>query len=490
MNIKTSSLITGTFCIGACVLSLFALASYPGRAAVYIVFTLCLNALFIIGFTGRKIFFDMFIGIFFWLGFWLKLSLRVAFFGGLYQEPVGRFGGTGPEYDRALLVVSCGVIALLIASFVRRRFLFSYEAVPEHRRHEGTFAAYEKHRTFVLAAFCVLFIVVAVTNVVLGIYQRGSVPGTRLPLGLNGICAWLLLFGLASFSAILLDCESRLRKDPYVVTIITMLECFFSNVSMLSRGLVLNGGSLLIGVLENARLRLFNPGRRYKLVVFGVFGVLFALSVVAVNHVRSSVFFHVSDAPAASLSDAIEPMARSIRGAKALVIDRWVGIEGAMAVSSHPGLGWDLRRAAWKERFSDSGTSMFDKVILNYRYTEEYLSKHHFINMPGVLAFLYYPGSLLFLSASMFALGLLAAGIEWCVYRIGGANMILCSLMGQVVAYRYAHFGYAPARSYLLFGSIFLNLAIIYLLDRYLAVRSRGVRADHEASLKWAGQRD
>ncbi len=473
MNIRPSRLIAGVFCSMVCVLSIFTLADYPGRAAVYVLFTVCLNVLFIMGLSGRKIFFDMFIGIFFWLGFWLKLSLRVAFFGGLYQEPVGRFGGTGPEYDHALFVVSCGVIGLLAASLVRRRFLFSYDGDSRDRRHERTLAAYGRHRTIVLVAFCALFTVVAVTNVLLGIYQRGSVPGTRLPLGLNGVYTWLLLFGLASFSAVLLDCEFRLKRSPYVVTIIAMLECFFSNVSMLSRGLVLNGGSLLIGILENARLRLLNPGSRYKLIVFGVFVALFALSVVAVNHVRSRVFFNVVDPPAASLSEAIEPMARSLRGAKALVIDRWVGIEGAMAVTSYPDLGWDLWRRAWMESYSDRGTSMYDRVILRYEHSEAHLSKHHFINMPGVLAFLYYPGSFPFLLASMFVLGLLAAGIEWYVYRMGGANLVLCSLMGQVVAYRCAHFGYAPGRSYLLFGTIFLNVAIIYLIDRYLGVGAR-----------------
>ena len=42
--------------------------------------------------------------------------------------------------------------------------------------------------------------------------------------------------------------------------------------------------------------------------------------------------------------------------------------------------------------------------------------------------------------------------------------------MGQVIAYRYAHFGYVPAQSYLLFGSLFLNILIIYLFNKLLFV--------------------
>jgi len=46
--------------------------------------------------------------------------------------------------------------------------------------------------------------------------------------------------------------------------------------------------------------------------------------------------------------------------------------------------------------------------------------------------------------------------------------MILCALIAQVVAFRYASFGYVPAQSYLLFGSIFLNVILLYLADKIL----------------------
>jgi hypothetical protein len=68
----------------------------------------------------------------------------------------------------------------------------------------------------------------------------------------------------------------------------------------------------------------------------------------------------------------------------------------------------------------------------------------------------------------MFALGAFAAAMELAAYRLGGANLILCSLVSQVVAYRYASFGYVPAQSYLLFGTLVLNLFIIYYADRVL----------------------
>ncbi|HWR26539.1 MAG TPA: hypothetical protein VN316_01545, partial [candidate division Zixibacteria bacterium] len=97
------------------------------------------------------------------------------------------------------------------------------------------------------------------------------------------------------------------------------------------------------------------------------------------------------------------------------------------------------------------------------------MSKHHFISLPGIVAFFYYPRSYPFLFISLFLLGFLAAGIEISVYKLGGANIILCALIAQVVAYRYAHFGYVPKQSYLLFGTIYLNILIIWLSNKILS---------------------
>ena len=201
---------------------LSALVNYAGHGIVYIIFSLALNTLLILGFTKGRIYFDTFIGIFFWLGFWLKYSLRIGFLGGEFQaaELIGNFSGTGAEHDHALIVASCGIVGLLIANFVRRKFIFSYAKIGEQDRLESIFIFYQKNRVQVLVVFLSLFIVVAVTNVLFGIYQRGSMPKTTLPLGLSGVYTWLLLFGLTSLSGVILDCEFRLKNNPYLVTVI------------------------------------------------------------------------------------------------------------------------------------------------------------------------------------------------------------------------------------------------------------------------------
>ena len=82
-----------------------------------------------------------------------------------------------------------------------------------------------------------------------------------------------------------------------------------------------------------------------------------------------------------------------------LFIDRWVGIEGVLAA---------LRPTSWVGRCggkrgrssSTSGQfSLYDRRFVSGHYANVPIntSRNHFVNLPGLVAFLYYPGSLLFL---------------------------------------------------------------------------------------------
>ena len=442
--------------IGA--LAAIALARYPGSAAVYLLFTLTGNALLYFGFRHNAIFFDAFIGLFFWLGFWLKLSVRVAFFEGRFYDPVGFFDGSGAAFDRALLASSCAFAGLLVARLVRAR-LFSYPAAPVQRSDTGLFAFYKAHRRWILLAFAALIVIIPASNAYLGIYQRGSLPRTVLPYGLGGLYTWLLLFGLASGSAVILHYEFRLkRQTSYLALVLGLLETFLSNLSLLSRGMLFNAGALGYGALKSLRVDAIRTSLRFWVVAISLFAALFLSSVVLVNYLRN--FTPGQD------------LVTSNRETKSLILDRWIGMEGMMAISSYPRQGWELWREAWRERPALQ-LSFYDANIIPSPYAEKDLTKYHFISLPGIVGFFFYPGSLVFLFFSMVALGAFAAAIEIAVFKLGGGNLILCALLGQVVASRYVHFGYVPAQSYLLLGAIGLNLFLLYGADKALAMRSR-----------------
>lgn len=451
------------------ILSGIALPKYPGNASIYILFTIVSSALLYVGFSKNAIFFDAFIGAFFWLGFWLKLTFRVAFSDGIFYEPVGNFNGTGAAFDHALLVVVCGFAGLLLMTLIRRKWFFSYPDQVKQIHHQGLFSLYKNHRTIILSVFVLLFVFIAVSNAVLVIYQRGSITQTFLPFGLNGVYKWLLLFGLASFSALVLRFEFEIKKETSLfVMFLGLLESFTTNVSLLSRGMILNAGALMYGVLISLRQYQIKSKISFFIATFLMFCTLFVSSVLFVNYLRSTIYLDNSD------TTTSESLSQTRAMTTPLFIDRWVGMEGVMAVSSYPSLSWNLFKTALKEQYNENDTSFYDNNLIDSAYENTDKSKHHFISLPGIIAFFYYPGSLLFLFFSMFVLGGFAALIEYSTYKLGGMNVILCALFAQVVAFRFASFGYVPAQSYLLLGSLFLNLFIIYFAElgmRYLKKR-------------------
>lgn len=151
-----------------------------------------------------------------------------------------------------------------------------------------------------------------------------------------------------------------------------------------------------------------------------------------------------------------------------LIIERWVGIEGLLAVSSYDKKSWSFWKEAWDEKYSETKLSFFDTHLISspYKYIDQ--SKAHYQTLPGILAFCFYPGSNFFLFFCLFFVGIFSSLIEKITFKLGDQNIILCALISQVVAYRFIHFGFSPSQSYLLFGAIFLNISLIYLFNKSL----------------------
>jgi len=262
-----------------------------------------------------------------------------------------------------------------------------------------------------------------------------------------------------------LDLELRTKSPAGFTAVLALLECFFSNVSMLSRGMILNGASLLFGASAAARRYAVRLGLLSKAGFVLLFLALFAGSMLTVNYFRSYLFSTTS-APSSQALQDITPVHS--------FVCRWVGLEGIMSISSCEAKGWPLLKEALREKYASTGTSFYDrKIVKGSTYVREGVEKKHFIPLPGLMGFLYYPGKPVFLFAALFLLGLLAAAVEYGVYGLSGGNLILCAIIGQVIAARYAHFGYAPARSYLLAGGIVVVAAAVYLFNRCAAAASQ-----------------
>ena len=455
------------FCILSFILFLIACTRYEGQVYIYVLFTIASYTLLYFGFRKNAIFFDAFIAVFIWLGFWFKLTYSVVFRESQFIVAVGSFDGSGNAFDYASLVSIVGILGFIFASCIREKYIFTYPEKSEDSGYKGLLWLYRQHRKLVLIMFVLLVLFVSVTNFYFGIYQRGTISRTSLPYGLNGVYTWLLLFGLASFSALILHLEFVInKKTSYTVVFISLIEGFITNISLLSRGMVINISALGYGIYRSMKFNSIKPTPGFFITVLFIFVILFGTSILVVNQLRYD--FLKIDSELTEIQNYRKAIKRHESVVVRLIVDRWVGIEGVMAISSYPEKNWNLLKKAWAERFVYNKNSFYDSNIITSSYNNEIAIKTHSISLPGIIAFCFYPGSFLFLFGCMLLSGLIAALVELSVFRLGGKNIILCSLLAQVVAYRYMHFGYVPSQTHLLFGAIFLNLVIIFLADRIL----------------------
>lgn len=446
--------------------------NYSGNLWTYIVFTILANGLLLSGCRRKALFFDTFIGVFLWLGFWLKFSIRVVFYSGIFHEQARSFDNSGDAFDRALIVSSVGFAGVLVASLARARFFF-YPAPCAQLRSSELVNVYRKHRIAVVAAFILCVILVSLSNAWLGIYQRGFIAQTHLPFGLNGVYKWLLQFGFASLGAVIVRLEIEVSRGlSGSVIMVAIVETFLSNISMLSRGMILNFSALSLGAYRMMVGLKLHFRSILVITTFATFVAAFAVSVPAVNYLRiyCGKLQNPKDPNSVStLSDSNnKSVTSSVRNMTApLFVDRWVGIEGVIAVSSYKGLGWCLWRTAWQEKFQEGALSLYDRkfIISPYQNKSTTHPLNHYVSLPGIVAFLFYPGSMLFLFCAMLVCSLAAACLEITTYYLCCRNLVLCAVISQAAAFRFASLGYVPNQSYLFFGALLLNVLIIgYLL--------------------------
>ena len=432
-------------------LTFFALDKYVGESYIFIWFTITSNVLLYFGFRKNAIFFDTFIGLFLWLGFWLKTTIRIIFLDSKFVEGIDNLIIPTKTFDEALFVSGIAFLSLIIASYLRERFLFKYPK--EIKKEEsGLFLFYKNNRNKILICYAFLFIFIGFSNSYLGIYQRGEIVETILPYGLNSIYKWLLLFGLSSFSTLILKYEFDLeRKTVYLVPFLTLLETCTTNISLLSRGMILNSSSLGLGMIKQLQVSSIKTSKKFWFIMIVLFITLFLISVISVNNIREN-----------KINASVNA---SVNNIKILFLDRWVGIEGMIAVSNKEG-GWELLKEAISEKYDDNKMSFYDATFITSAYKNTNMNLNHYVTLPGFIAFFYYSSSIWFLCIVLIILSLLASIIELFAYKLSANNMIFVALIGQVIAYRYSHFGYVPSQSYLLFGSIILNIFIFYILNK------------------------
>lgn len=464
-------------------LSYLGLQKYSGSKINYLSFTIISNFLILFATRKRTIFFETFFSLFLWLGFWFKFTCTIVFTDGVFREGVGMFDYSKESFDETLLISQIGILAFIISGFFREYFIFNYPRKLDIQNFKYNFFSFGRKNIWIF--FTIFFIAIACLNFYFKVYQKGLMPIYEINFLISGIFKWLLLFGLSAFSANLIFYEFNFYKKFFFISLLIItIETFFTSFSMLSRGMIFNVLALLLGIYKfsNKANKPNDINYYIKSIIFAF--ILFYISISSVNYIRAN-YFYVGKSSIFAVNkfsevkedkkDEDKKIQKKYATTKAinseilyLIINRWVGIDGVMSIISKKDLlNISFLLSSFNERASKNVPTFYE---LTFELKENKVSNELYENvkgntLPGVLAFSYYSGSYYILFLIIFSISIFASCLEYLSFKFSSNNLILASLIGQVIAFRFAHFGYLPHQSYLLFGSIILTIILSYILS-------------------------
>jgi len=323
----------------------------------------------------------------------------------------------------------------------------------------------------------------------------------------------MLLFGLTSITCLFIDYDYKAYKNiSYGVVVIFFLELCLSNLSLLSRSLIFSGSAILFSIYLNyekiiIQKKIINSLTFNYLILFLVFAITFFpinkirqfentdLIYIAKQELRNAeIKLKISNEENTKNIDnkteqkKIEEIVKKLeeKGTTSNLIlsenfkrllfvikYRFVGLDSLAAVTSYPGKNFDLFLMALKDKYNPNDYGFYEKTFVRpYEQKEELglgfirgSKRQYTVILPGIISFLSYPGSALFLFFSCGIIYIICASIEALALKFSYGCLIFSNFIGYIIGYRLIHFGYLPRQSYLLFGAILITIILIKILS-------------------------
>ena len=477
------------------------LNSYNYDKLYFILLSIVCNGYFVMSFSKNIHLFHLFNSFFLWMGFWIKIIIVYFFldltFGELDTVDNINFQNKNylENFDKAVIASSVGVLGFFLSAIINQFYFplnYTKKKLFEDSRLINFF---NNHMNFILISFVLIILIINYFNFSYLIYQKGLIGNEDVHKIISVVFKWLLLFGLSSLSTLIIYNSITNNKISIKILIVATFENFITCVSLLSRGMFVNFMAILFGLIKYNQFIKFKNFNKSLIRIIFIFAILFLSSLVIVQDLRDQIYFDkkveliskknndIKNSPEDKsfqldkMKTKLEEFSyhvyqRYIRQIFLLVSHRFVGFDAVLAVTIYDNKGYDLFLSTFfEEEMIDSFSSVIKKE--DYKYTQSLKDNTRFIKVPGIIAFLFYSGSLIFLFFTCLILGLIFIFFEKFIIKFSNKNLIFGSLISQVLAYRLSNFGFMPQNTYLLILTILFNLFLIYLIYFYVTKISK-----------------
>jgi len=429
--------------------------NYEGNKFIFFIFQFVSFILFITAIKKNKSAFEFFTYFFFLLSFWFKFNC-ILFFENI-KVSEGDFDLTISNYDNASIIIICTFIACICASFIKDFVINNFIKKTKYEMSNSFIRFYKYYRVIIFSSWIGFLILVWGSNYYYEIYFKGLVNEAKFP-AVKYFYSWSLVYGLAALTSVLIYIDIIIFKKKNVF-LLGVFESFFTQMSIYSRSFLLSffaylRGFLFVSNIKNLSFSKFTVGKIVFLIL-----IIFFLSIYSSAKLRSTEFYETdkSRVPitfSSTFSDIIS-----------LSINRWVGIDALLAVSQNKNLNFNFFLSAWQEeKYNKKKSFYIDNFFSRFSYSEFEKKNLNIVITPGIVAFLYYSGSALFVFFSILFLILICSVIEMLFLYYSLGNIILANIIGYALSVRFIHFGYVPFNTINFLLSFLITFFIVYFL--------------------------
>ena len=392
---------------------------WPGSFPTYVLLSLAFNWLLFDALKKQYSAGYVFLALVMWIGFWLKFSVNTVF-STVWMEPIGNFDFSVEQVDTVSIVASIGAFGVMLAGTLFGALVGKLDA-----QRPAAGGIDNRYFWWVgLAAVAVM----SVLNEVFQIVQAFRPPPVlNLPFRLQGLVGWYFGGGWSILLMIPFYKSFCSQRDISAVVLLVLAGVVIS-ATVFSRGVVVF--LALIILLPMLVYRQFLPKITFKkLTVYGlIIFVGVSLSVIAAMERRSHFFERVAPERATSSWFYIAK----------LPIDRWIGLEGVMAVTAFNGKSPSFFVQRMLEERAPGKVDFYTHHIALNPATDT--KTVNYATPPGFIAFSYYTGSKWFVGIFSFLLVSLLIASERAVLFLS-RNPFLATAIGVGLTVQIIHIG-------------------------------------------------
>ena len=436
---------------------------YPGTVWVLVAFHFSFLALVTSAWPRPRTDAYFFLAGFLFLGFWAKFTIHLIF-PYPFLEPIGAFDASADQWDLALSAATAAVFGVVLFRTVyllsaRRRLRYPLQETAENIAPPDW---YLSHPGKVWGGTIALALILYTANYFFAFFQTGVNPLLVLPFGINAVLAWSSFCGAALAFALLAGWEMT-RRPEYFAPLVWSV-CLFgivASVSLASRAI-----SIFLFAAYATALGMHLPlvGKkllaswRWRLPLIMMASLIIGLILVSSfrlnrylvpdNNIASTKpkqqekILHPTAplpsiprnsapvAPVETLTPSTRPigMSRSdatpsemFKQVMQLSVDRWIGLEGMLAVTGSSERGAVLLTAGLRESPLKGVDSIYQKISSSkYSFQPGFT----YLTLPGAPAILFYSGSLILVLVGMFFFAGILTFIENFGVRMTGSRFV------------------------------------------------------------------